>query len=957
MLLIPSNIFMSIYRNQDYFGGGDYEPDPTPSAVNSTGSTSFVSNGISHLTGNNNRTGGSSKLLKRWHCRSRSTFRCLLLMSKELSKSVYLKRNDLSLIEAWIVDLKNIHYMEPPMLPRRRSHTNPCLGADGLHGVSFYPSLEPTQEMQSEDFIGKRNDTFKELVSRFTREDDSASQRDKRETERPTVIENSSTSHDEVAGLLPPEENSTYAPIDWSTHIPQVADLSTSTGHPDPHHHEESSYISRAEDGRTLSPYESYYRRYKQDSNHHAEIATAQPVDSRSRIDYYQHDIIPDQTGAFRRRGFPVVDKSLYLSDPRAAFLSASRSAKHLHEALAKHHEASVDGFPILKAMTETMCPGFGPLIPYQPATIHSDVLLIIAFTNHHYDLIPTLEVLYRSSFPNMLYCGNPHESVELFLRKYQSVEHRSFSFLPTYTRATYECVLGAMEMNYEVKGYVVISDETLIKTWNIEGLDKTKIWVSSSDHENRHVPVTKDSWPKLDPRGQKLPRLLDGLANTWKMLTYFLVGQDSYILEPTTIKRKRRGVDAVEPVITVGDSENGKASEQLAASEANDAPKAEALKDENNSAEKLETLETSYVPVSGTVNRIGELPRENLTDSMASNSENKAEFAQAGAREAKSDSQNWDLSVSDTWNGAKTAGFSNMPLVELEEGADSSNETFSGIDETTDDVEVGDDDDDTTSSDVTDLMKDDNTDASASSTPNNASTDDMDDAAIMVNPTSESTTSENSTDPANPANSNINTTDSNSEIVVSTTPAPESSVGVPLYHVEHVEPPTPPTYHKPEEKLGAGLEKDVYNVSQAVNQTSESEPSNLESPNKQPDAKGVTTTEEEKPIQAVNKPVDSYLPIVTEKTPEQEVVFLSTTTPSTTAVPPAASFGGGSEEVIVNDSDNELKREMEILLDGLKKVYTNLVGVVQDYQAMNESTVHIHDSGHGGKLIQLYIE
>lgn len=309
-----------------------------------------------------------------------------------------------------------------------------------------------------------------------------------------------------LSGLLPPEENSTYAPIDWSTHISHVStDLDAGHSSGSGAEHEGSSYVTRPEDSRTLSPYESYYQRYKQDAAHHhpVEMATSQqPTDGRSgRMDYYQHDILPDQTGAYRRRGFPVVEKSTYLSDPRAAFLSASRSAKHLHEALAKHHDPSIDGFPILKAMAETMC-GFGALVPYQPAVVHSDVLLIIAFTNHHYDLIPTLEVLYRASFPNILYCGNPHESVDLFLRKYQSVEHRSFSFLPTYTRATYECVLGAMEMNYEVKGYVVITDETLIKTWNIDGLDKSRIWVSSSsDHENRHVPVTKESWPKLDPR------------------------------------------------------------------------------------------------------------------------------------------------------------------------------------------------------------------------------------------------------------------------------------------------------------------------------------------------------------------------------------------------------------------------------------------------------------------------
>lgn len=918
-----------------------------PSNANSTEPTpSSGSPGLSHGQANN-RTG--SKLLKRWHCRSRSTFRCLLLMSKELSKSVYLKRNDLSLIEAWIVDLKNIHYMEPPMLPRRRSHTNPCLGADGLHGVSFYPSLEPNNELQTEDFIVKRNETFRELMGRITSEDASAGQRDKRETERPTVVENPSSSHDQITGLLPPEENSTYSSMDWSTHPSEVTDLHTGDVHPSPYH-EESSYGTRSEDARTLSPYETYYRRYKQDPQ--PEIATSQPTDARSRLDYYHHDILSDQTGSYRRRGFPVVDKSVYLSDPRAAFLSASRSAKHLHEALAKHHEASVDGYPILKAMTETMCPGFGPLIPYQPQTVHSDVLLIIAFTNHHYDLIPTLEVLYRSAFPNMLYCGNPHESVELFLRKYQSVEHRSFSFLPTYTRATYECVLGAMEMNYEVKGYVVITDETLIKTWNIEGLDKTKIWVSSSDHENRHVPVTKDSWPKLDPRGQKLPRLLDGLANTWKMLTYFLVGQDTYILEPATIKRKRSvdGVESAVPVPIEGMQNSPSGSD----SGSSDTPVAEALKDENNSAEKLETLETSYVPVSGPVNRIGDLPvqSENRTDSAPIDPETKPDYSSTGEREPKSD-QHWDLTVS---------SLSSVPMLELEEGIETSNETFSGNDETTDDVEVGDDDDDTTSSDMADLMKDESVDSSSPSPMLNDRMTDEIEGILLVNPTSEATLpiTQNSTDSDVLGSSNVSASSSDPlpEVGASTPSTSESSVGVPLYHVEHVEPPTPPTYHKPDEKLGSGLEKDMYNISQTSNQTSSVvEPSILETPNndnnnnrQQPELGGAMTVDE-KPAPEVGKPVDSYLP-VTEKTSEHELVFVSTTT-TPTPIPSAVSYGGGSDEEILNDGESELKREMEILLDGLKKVYLNLVGVVQDYQDMNitENSTRNHDAGFGGKL------
>lgn len=77
-------------------------------------------------------------------------------------------------------------------------------------GVSFYPSLEPNLDLQSDDFILKRNETFRELIGRINAEDEglSSSQRDKRETEkRETIIENSSstttiTSRDEIAGKV-----------------------------------------------------------------------------------------------------------------------------------------------------------------------------------------------------------------------------------------------------------------------------------------------------------------------------------------------------------------------------------------------------------------------------------------------------------------------------------------------------------------------------------------------------------------------------------------------------------------------------------------------------------------------------------------------------------------------------------------------------------------------------------
>src|SRR5687768_5852848 len=134
---------VNLFRNKDYFFQKDKQPSslkPSPFSSSTSGSTNTASP-TSHAAT------GPSKLLKRWSCRSRSTFRCLVLISKELSNSVYMTKGDLMIIDAWVKDLKSVGYSEPSMLPKRRTHSNPCLGADGLLGVSFHSALVPKYEL------------------------------------------------------------------------------------------------------------------------------------------------------------------------------------------------------------------------------------------------------------------------------------------------------------------------------------------------------------------------------------------------------------------------------------------------------------------------------------------------------------------------------------------------------------------------------------------------------------------------------------------------------------------------------------------------------------------------------------------------------------------------------------------------------------------------------------------
>ena len=257
----------------------------------------------------------------------------------------YVPAASVALVDSWISDLQKLGYLEPPVIPRRRGYMNPCLGADGLNGVSFYPALA-TRSLNADD-LHRRNSALERYLKEETLLD--ALQR----------VRINATDHDEAASA-------------------------------------ESS-------GRSV------------------------------------------------------------------------RSASPAPEPLESLAETS--SVPLIREFTDRTCPGYSQLIPHQAAHPMHNVLLIVAMTTLRYDLIPFFEVLYRHQFPNLLYCGAPHDSIEIYLRKYQLSEERSFSFLPVHTKYTYECVMGALEMGFNVDGYLMTTDDALINTWNIPALNTTKLW------------------------------------------------------------------------------------------------------------------------------------------------------------------------------------------------------------------------------------------------------------------------------------------------------------------------------------------------------------------------------------------------------------------------------------------------------------------------------------------------
>ena len=54
-------------------------------------------------------------------------------------------------------------------------------------------------------------------------------------------------------------------------------------------------------------------------------------------------------------------------------------------------------------------------------------------------------------------------------MEEYNGIQGTYFSFLPTHSKTGYECLLGAIEMGYNVNGYLVATQETLLNSWNFK--------------------------------------------------------------------------------------------------------------------------------------------------------------------------------------------------------------------------------------------------------------------------------------------------------------------------------------------------------------------------------------------------------------------------------------------------------------------------------------------------------
>jgi len=180
--------------------------------------------------------------------------------------------------------------------------------------------------------------------------------------------------------------------------------------------------------------------------------------------------------------------------------------------------EETVGG--LQKEIVDEMCLGFSKLLPLDSKRDFEKTLLVVSFDNDEvYEQLPMIDVIYRTHFRNILYCGYPHASLNTYLHKLQ-LENRTISYLPAVTPG-YECLVGAMEMDYHVEGYLLASAHSLLLPDSLKNLDRSMFWYGT-DEADRFI--SKKTWRDVDPGGKKIPRIMSSVVQALKFVAH-LVG------------------------------------------------------------------------------------------------------------------------------------------------------------------------------------------------------------------------------------------------------------------------------------------------------------------------------------------------------------------------------------------------------------------------------------------------
>ena len=108
-------------------------------------------------------------------------------------------------------------------------------------------------------------------------------------------------------------------------------------------------------------------------------------------------------------------------------------------------------------------------------------ILLVITFNKPHYDVIPYLELLYRSLFPHILYCGpstlNTAGTPSLFEYRASFITYTEWPVHRTPGSVSYQCAIQVARMNFAVDGFLFTSDDLLLLPVPLARLREDRVW------------------------------------------------------------------------------------------------------------------------------------------------------------------------------------------------------------------------------------------------------------------------------------------------------------------------------------------------------------------------------------------------------------------------------------------------------------------------------------------------
>ena len=142
----------------------------------------------------------------------------------------------------------------------------------------------------------------------------------------------------------------------------------------------------------------------------------------------------------------------------------------------------------IVQSTHKRMCDDLIPLrAPQETRMSINEIALLIVFNNPHYEVIPLLEIMYRSIFPLIIYCG----PIEIDYTRYKELQQFKLSFVVYSSQhagrmtgeLNYQCLMNVIGLNLNTKGFLVVSDDLIPLLHNTQFLPLSNIWYLP-DHE-----------------------------------------------------------------------------------------------------------------------------------------------------------------------------------------------------------------------------------------------------------------------------------------------------------------------------------------------------------------------------------------------------------------------------------------------------------------------------------------